>query len=150
MAATDISTECLFCQIATQRVPAHIIHEDDHLIAFLVRRPIRPGHALIMTRHGRVVWRYGPDSGRGELDHPSLALRVARDLIAVNDDFRHRVVLISIRKRRIVWQYGHTGVAGRRAGFLNTPDGLDLLRTADAERNPAVRQLIARAARARR
>jgi hypothetical protein len=110
----------------------------------------RPGHALIMTRHGRITWRYGPPSGPGELDHPSLALRITPDLIAVNDDFRHRVVLISIRLKRIVWQYGHTGVPGRRAGFLNTPDGLDLLRTADAQRTPAVRLLILRAVRARR
>jgi hypothetical protein len=110
----------------------------------------RPGHALIMTRRGRITWRYGPPSGPGELDHPSLALRITPDLIAVNDDFRHRVVLISIRLKRIVWQYGHTGVPGRRAGFLNTPDGLDLLRTADAQRTPAVRLLILRALRARR
>jgi histidine triad (HIT) family protein len=42
--------QCIFCQIAAQRVPAHVIHEDDHLLAFLVRRPIRPGHALIIPR----------------------------------------------------------------------------------------------------
>ncbi len=110
----------------------------------------RPGHALIMTRHGRVLWRYGPSSGPGELDHPSLALRIAPDLIAINDDFRHRVVLVSISKRRIVWQYGHTGVAGRRPGYLNTPDGLALLPTADAQRLPAVRRLIQSVERARR
>src|SRR5712692_3566253 len=50
----------------------------------------RPGHALIMTTRGTVLWRYGPASGPGMLDHPSLALRLRRGLIAVNDDFRHR------------------------------------------------------------
>jgi hypothetical protein len=103
----------------------------------------RPGHALIMTRTGRVLWRYGPSSGPGELDHPSLATRIAPGLIAVNDDYRHRVVLISMRTKRIVWQYGHTDVAGRRPGYLNTPDGLDLLSTAAAQRRPAVRSLLA-------
>jgi hypothetical protein len=63
-------------------------------------------------------------------------------LIAVNDDYRHRVVLISMRTKRIVWQYGHTDVAGRRPGYLNTPDGLDLLRTAAAQGRPAVRSLL--------
>jgi hypothetical protein len=63
-------------------------------------------------------------------------------LIAVNDDYRHRVVLISMRTKRIVWQYGHTDVAGRRPGYLNTPDGLDLLRTAAAQGRLAVRSLL--------
>ena len=102
----------------------------------------RPGHAVLMTRTGRVLWRYGPASGPGELDHPSLATRIAPGLIAVNDDYRHRVVLISMRTKRIVWQYGHTDVAGRRAGYLNTPDGLDLLRIAAAQGRPAVRSLL--------
>jgi hypothetical protein len=119
---------------------------DPQLLApnrILIADYARPGHALIMTRTGRVVWRYGPGSGPGELDHPSLATLIAPGLIAVNDDYRHRVVLISMRTRRIVWQYGHTDVAGRRPGYLNTPDGLDLLRTAAAQSQPAVRSLLA-------
>jgi hypothetical protein len=102
----------------------------------------RPGHAVLMTRTGRVLWRYGPASGPGALDHPSLATRIAPGLIAVNDDYRHRVVLISMRTKQIVWQYGHTDVAGRRPGYLHTPDGLDLLRTAAAQARPAVRSLL--------
>ena len=110
----------------------------------------RPGKALIVTRSGRVVWRYGPASGPGELDHPSLAVRIAPGLIAVTDDFRDRVVLISLRTKRIVWQYGHTDSAGRRAGFLSSPDGLDLIPTAYAQRSPALRHLIESSARAGR
>jgi hypothetical protein len=45
----------------------------------------------------------------------------------VNDDYRHRVVVINIRRREIVWVYGHTDVKGTRHGYLNTPDGMDLL-----------------------
>jgi hypothetical protein len=86
-----------------------------------------PGAVLIMTRRGKVLWRYGPTSGRGMLDHPSLAMRLPNGLIAVNDDYRHRVVLIDPRRNRIVWQYGHTDVAGRRPGYLDTPDGMDYL-----------------------
>jgi hypothetical protein len=76
------------------------------------------------------------------LDHPSLAARIAPGLIAINDDFRHRVVIVSIRTRHIVWQYGHTDQAGRAPGYLNTPDGFDVLKTADAQRVPAVRALV--------
>jgi hypothetical protein len=108
----------------------------------------RPGHAIIMTRTGRVLWRYGPASGPGELDHPSLATRIAPGLIAINDDFRDRVVIVSVKTHRIVWQYGHTDTPGRAPGYLNTPDGLDLLKTAAAQRLPAVRALLAAPPRA--
>jgi hypothetical protein len=48
-------------------------------------------------------------------------------LIAVNDDYRDRVVLIDPRRNRIVWQYGRTDMAGFKAGYLHTPDGMDFL-----------------------
>ena len=104
----------------------------------------QPGHAIIMTRTGRVLWRYGPSSGPGMLDHPSLATRIAPGMIAINDDYRHRVVIVSLRARRIVWQYGHTDVAGRGPGYLHTPDGLDLLATARAQKLPQVSSLLMR------
>lgn len=103
-----------------------------------------PGHVLIMTRAGRVVWRYGPASGAGKLDHPSLATQITPDLLAINDDFRDRVVLVSISKRRIVWQYGHTDRPGRANGYLNTPDGLDLLRTGTAQQSRVIRALLSK------
>ena len=102
----------------------------------------RPGRALIINRAGRVLWEYGPSSGLGELDHPSLAMPLAPGLIAINDDYRDRVVIVSIRTHRIVWQYGHTDVPGTGAGYLNTPDGMDLLATADAQASPVLRKLL--------
>lgn len=104
----------------------------------------RPGHVLILTRTGRVLWRYGPPSGPGMLDHPSLALPLGQGLIAVNDDYRHRVVILSIHRHRIIWQYGHTDIAGRKPGYLNTPDGLDLLPFRRALTVPAIRALLAK------
>jgi hypothetical protein len=101
-----------------------------------------PGHVLIMTRRGHVLWKYGPPSGPGALNHPSLALRLPNGLIAVNDDYRHRVVLIDPRRRRIVWQYGHTDQAGRGHGYLNTPDGMDFLPLAVAKHDPTIRHLV--------
>lgn len=101
-----------------------------------------PGHALIMTTRGRVLWRYGPSSGPGELDHPSLAFRIAPGLVAINDDYRDRVVIVDVHTNRIVWQYGHTDRPGTGPDSLNTPDGLDLLPTADAQRLPILRKLL--------
>lgn len=101
-----------------------------------------PGHILIMTKGGRVLWRYGPASGPGALDHPSLALRLPNGLIAVNDDYNDRVVLIDPAKKRIVWQYGITHQAGTADGFLNTPDGMDFLPYKVAAQNPAIAALV--------
>ena len=102
-----------------------------------------PGHAIIMTRTGHVLWRYGPASGPGALNHPSLATLIAPGLIAINDDYRHRVVIVSIPGHRIVWQYGHTDQPGTAPGFLNTPDGLDLLSTKNAQASRVLRALLA-------
>jgi hypothetical protein len=101
-----------------------------------------PGHVLIMTRTGKVLFRYGPDSGPGALKNPSLALMLPNGLIAVNDDFRDRVVLIDPRTHSIVWQYGRLDAAGSAPGALDRPDGMDFLPYADAMRIPAIRAIV--------
>ncbi|MBI3648470.1 MAG: hypothetical protein HY240_06970 [Actinobacteria bacterium] len=86
-----------------------------------------PGTVERFTSAGKVLWSYRPTSGHGELDHPSLAAPLPNGLVAVNDDFRHRVLLIDPATGRIVWQYGVTDQAGAGRGYLSFPDGLDLL-----------------------
>jgi histidine triad (HIT) family protein len=41
---------CLFCRIAAGSIPAHIVHEDEVVVAFLDIGPIRPGHTQIIPR----------------------------------------------------------------------------------------------------
>ncbi len=86
-----------------------------------------PGAIVRLDPHGHVLWRYAPRNGRGRLDHPSLAIDLPNGLVAVNDDFRNRVVIIDPKTDRIVWQYGHTDIRGRAHGYLFTPDGVDLI-----------------------
>lgn len=45
-----MSDDCLFCRIAAGALPAHKLHEDDHILAFLDLHPIRAGHALVIPR----------------------------------------------------------------------------------------------------
>jgi hypothetical protein len=87
---------------------------------------VRPGQILIMTQQGKTVWRYAPRSGTSMLDHPSLAIELSNGLIAVNDDFRDRVLVIDPKTNLIVWQYGVNNRPGRTAGLLFIPDGIDL------------------------
>jgi DNA-binding beta-propeller fold protein YncE len=84
-----------------------------------------PGQIVIFDRAGRVLWRFRP-AGVNALNHPSLALPMPGGNILVNDDYNNRVIVIDTKAKRIVWQYGHTGVPGNRAGYLNNPDGVDL------------------------
>jgi hypothetical protein len=90
-----------------------------------------PGRIVIVNRRGAVTWSFGAASGPNRLAKPSLAVRWPNGLIAANDDYNHRVIVIDPRTKRIVWQYGHTGVAGTAPGYLNKPDGLDLLPATD-------------------
>ena len=86
-----------------------------------------PGQAVIFNRAGQTIWRYDVTSGPGALDHPSLAMPLPNGDILLNDDYNHRVIVIDPRTNRIVWQYGHDGVAGSAPGYLDNPDGLDPL-----------------------
>jgi outer membrane protein assembly factor BamB len=87
-----------------------------------------PGAVLRVRNDGTVLWRYRVVGGPGQLDHPSLAIQLPNGEIALNDDNNDRVIVIDPKTNRIVWQYGHLGVAGSAPGYLNGPDGIDLVR----------------------
>ena len=80
-----------------------------------------PGAGGGVHASGRLLWRFGG------LNQPSLAIPMPNGDMLLNDDFNHRIIVINPANNRIVWQYGHTGVAGRSPGYLNDPDGLDLV-----------------------
>lgn len=40
----------MFCDIIAKKAPAHIVYEDDDLIAILDRHPIADGHTLVLTK----------------------------------------------------------------------------------------------------
>ena len=90
-----------------------------------------PGKIVVVDRSGRVTWSFGSASGPDRLAKPSLAVRWPNGLIAANDDYDQRVIVIDPSTKRIVWQYGHTGVAGTGPGYLDKPDCIDLLPKTD-------------------
>jgi outer membrane protein assembly factor BamB len=94
---------------------------------YIVADYASPGGIVEFDREGHVLWEYRVTVGHGMLDHPSLAEVLPSGLICVNDDYRHRVVLIDPTTKTIVWQYGVDDVSGMAPGLLNTPDGFDLL-----------------------
>jgi hypothetical protein len=80
-----------------------------------------PGQVVEFDRSGRLLWRLGG------LNRPSLALPLPNGDILLNDDFNHRVCVADPATGAVVWQYGHTGAAGSTPGYLNDPDGVDLV-----------------------
>src|SRR5688572_12402743 len=45
-----VDDNCLFCRIVSEDLPATIVYEDTHSIAFLDQRPLFPGHTLLVPR----------------------------------------------------------------------------------------------------
>ncbi len=85
-----------------------------------------PGQVVIFNRSGTALWRYRP-TGAAALDHPSLALPLPNGDVILNDDANHRIIVLDPKTNTIVWQYGHTGRSGSAPGYLNNPDGMDLM-----------------------
>jgi DNA-binding beta-propeller fold protein YncE len=86
-----------------------------------------PGSVVLLSPRGKLLWRYGPASGPGRLNHPSLAAPLPDGTIVLNDDDRQRIVVIDPKTNKIVWQYGRTDQPGRSAGRLLVPDGIDVV-----------------------
>ena len=42
--------DCIFCRIVAGELPAARLYEDEHVLAFLDIRPLRPGHALVIPK----------------------------------------------------------------------------------------------------
>jgi hypothetical protein len=85
-----------------------------------------PGRVDEITPRGKIVWTWQP-TGKWTLDRPSLAVRWPNGMIALTDDWNHRVLVVNPRTKKVVWSYGHLGRPSRASGYLNKPDGLDLL-----------------------
>jgi outer membrane protein assembly factor BamB len=94
---------------------------------YLIADYAKPGGIYEFTREGQIVFSYTYAAGDQMLDHPSLTEQLPSGLLCVNDDYRHRVVIIDPHTKQIVWQYGQTDMAGTGPNQLNTPDGFDLL-----------------------
>jgi histidine triad (HIT) family protein len=45
-----VADDCVFCQIRDGVVPAHVVLDEEEILAFLDRRPVFPGHVLVVPR----------------------------------------------------------------------------------------------------
>jgi DNA-binding beta-propeller fold protein YncE len=84
----------------------------------------KPGRIAEVDWSKQIVWEFFPKGLAEQLDRPSSPIELPNGNIAFSDDLNHRVVIVN-RAGKIVWQYGVTGVAGKAAGYLNTPSSID-------------------------
>jgi DNA-binding beta-propeller fold protein YncE len=85
-----------------------------------------PGQVVTFNRAGKVLWRYAP-TGEMALKKPSQAMPLPNGNYMVADRGNHRLIIVAPGNKAVLWQYGHTGVAGKAPGFLNYPTGMDFL-----------------------
>jgi histidine triad (HIT) family protein len=50
-------TDCIFCKIAAKAIPATVVHEDEHTVAFMDIGQVNPGHVLVaVKRHAENIY----------------------------------------------------------------------------------------------
>ncbi len=87
-----------------------------------------PGRLIVVDpATGSLVYSYGPSIGAGKMDHPSLALPLPDGTFVLNDDDNQRVVILDPATSTIIWSYGHDRKAGTADGYLNDPDGVNVV-----------------------
>ncbi len=69
--------ECIFCRIVRGEVPASIVHEDEHVLAFMDAHPVNAGHVLVIPKsHAAYLSELEPDMG-GEVFKAAMKVSAA-------------------------------------------------------------------------
>lgn len=91
---------------------------------------------IIVNHHGDIIWQYGQagvaGAGPDQLNTPVQALFLVSfpghrgPHVLIADQANQRIILVD-RRKRVVWQYGTTGVAGSGPNQLNNPNSAEVL-----------------------
>jgi histidine triad (HIT) family protein len=50
-------SQCVFCRIAAKEIPATVVHEDEHTLAFMDIGQVNPGHVLVaLKKHAENIF----------------------------------------------------------------------------------------------
>lgn len=86
---------------------------------------------MFVNPQGKIVWQYGQagvtGAGPDQLNTPVCAVYLpAVSHVLIADQGNQRIIEVT-KSKKIVWQYGTTGVAGIGADQLNNPNSAELL-----------------------
>jgi len=111
---------CIFCRIVNREIPASVVYEDDHILAFKDANPVAPVHILfIPKKHIATLFELqeGDEQILGRLQ--KAAVQVARDLGLEGRGFR-LVANCQEGGGQVVFHVHYHLLAGRK---LNWPPG---------------------------
>lgn len=80
---------------------------------------------LIVTPQKKIIWSMNLGTGgHGATSRGADDAFFTPDMkhIIINEEDNNKIAIIDIAKKKIVWSYGHAGVAGSAPGYLHTPD----------------------------
>ena len=81
--------DCLFCKIINQEIPAAIVYEDEHVIAFNDINPQAPTHVLIIPRQHIATINDVDESHREIVGHMVMAAnKIAKQAGFAEDGYR--------------------------------------------------------------
>jgi hypothetical protein len=91
---------------------------------------------MLVNRHGKIVWQYGmagvTGAGMNQLNTPVHSLFMTNFQsrqgwqIMITDQGNQRVIVVD-RDKKLLWQYGTTGVSGNGPNQLSNPNSAELL-----------------------
>lgn len=72
--------DCVFCRVVSGALPAHLVHDDEHCIAFLDHRPAARGHTLVVPRaHVDGLWDAEPETAGAVMRTASTVAALLRE-----------------------------------------------------------------------
>ena len=79
---------CVFCQIVSGELPAHVVLDDREFIAFLDVRPLFPGHTLLVPKeHHETLWDLPSELHAGLLGRTQTLSVAIKDAMAAKGVF---------------------------------------------------------------
>ncbi|HYL87712.1 MAG TPA: HIT family protein [Burkholderiales bacterium] len=92
-------SNCVFCRIVAKEIPAAVVYEDEHTLAFMDAGQVNPGHVLVAARgHAENLYELS-DAQAGALLRT--AARVAR---AIRDAYQPQGLSVYQANGKAAWQ----------------------------------------------
>ncbi len=107
-------TDCIFCKIINNEIPAYKVYEDEHFLAFLDINPIAVGHVQVIPKtHYRWVW---DTPNVGEYFEVVRKIACAQQK-AFNTDFVLSKIIGNEVPHAHIWVYPDPAITGDKKDF---------------------------------
>jgi histidine triad (HIT) family protein len=73
-------SDCVFCRIVARQIPATVVHEDEHTLAFMDLGQVNPGHVLVALKpHAENLYALDDAQAAAVLQAAAKVARAIRD-----------------------------------------------------------------------